>query len=134
VAGGLLENHIFSGEQVLPTKKNGMAMGSSLLPITSNIFIEHFEQLALDSTQHKPTLWLWYTDDTFVVWPHGPQQLQNFLSQINSLRPSIQFNREVESQSAIPFLNFLVIRKEITLDTHTLQETHPHWWISQLQI
>jgi hypothetical protein len=69
----LAENHIFSGgRQVLPTE-NGMAMGSSLLPIVSNIFMEHFEKLALDSAQHKPLLWLWYVDDMFVFWPHGPE-------------------------------------------------------------
>jgi hypothetical protein len=34
----------------------------------SNIFMEHFEKLALDSAQHKPSVWLWYVDDMFVVW------------------------------------------------------------------
>jgi hypothetical protein len=34
-----------------------------------------FEKLALDSALHKPLLWLWYVDDTFVVWPHGPKRL-----------------------------------------------------------
>jgi hypothetical protein len=63
-----------------------MAMGSSLSPVVSNIFMEHFEELALDSAQHKPSLWLRYVDDTFVVWPHGPEQLQNFLNHLNSLR------------------------------------------------
>jgi hypothetical protein len=47
-------------------QKDGMAMGSSLSPIVSNI-MEHFEKLALDSAQHKPSLWLRYVDDTFVV-------------------------------------------------------------------
>jgi hypothetical protein len=30
-------------------QKDGMAMGSSLSPIVGNIFMEHFEKLALDS-------------------------------------------------------------------------------------
>jgi hypothetical protein len=34
-------------------------MGSSLSPIISNIFMEHFEKLGLDSAQQKPSLWLW---------------------------------------------------------------------------
>jgi hypothetical protein len=45
---------------------------SSLSPIVSNIFMEHLEKLALDLAQHKPSVWLRYVDDTFVVWPHGP--------------------------------------------------------------
>jgi hypothetical protein len=58
-------------------QKDGMAKGSSLSPIVSNIFTEHFEKLALDSAQCKPLLWLWYVADTFVVWPHGPEWLQD---------------------------------------------------------
>jgi hypothetical protein len=52
-------------------------MGSSLTPVVSNIYMKHFEKLALDSTQYKPSLWLWYVDDMFVVWPNSPEQLQN---------------------------------------------------------
>jgi hypothetical protein len=39
-------------------QKDGMAVGSSLSPIVNNIFMKHFERLALDSAQHKPSLWL----------------------------------------------------------------------------
>jgi hypothetical protein len=77
-------------------QKDGMAIGSSLSPIISNIFMEHFEKLALDSTQYKTSLWLWYVD-TFLAWSHGPEQLKNSLSHINSLRPSIQSTMETES-------------------------------------
>jgi hypothetical protein len=92
-----------------------MAMESSLSPIVSNIFLEHSEKLALDSAQHKQLLWLLYVDDTFVVWPHGQEQLQNFLSHLNSLWHSIQFTKKIWSESVIPFLEVLVVRKEMTL-------------------
>jgi hypothetical protein len=87
--------------------------------------MENFEKMALDSAQHKPWLWLRYVDDIFVVWPHGPEQLQNFLSHVNSLRPPIQFTMEIESDSAIPFLDILVIRKEMTSTTKVYRKpTH----------
>jgi hypothetical protein len=69
-------------------------------------FIKHHCTLALDSVQHKPSLWLRYFDDRFVVWPRGPEKLQDFLSHLNSLRPSIQFTMEIESDSAFAFLIF----------------------------
>jgi hypothetical protein len=72
-------------------QKNGVVMGSSLSPIVGNIYMEHFEKLALDCAQHKPFLWPRHVDDAFVVWPHGPDRLHNFLNHLNSLRPSIQF-------------------------------------------
>lgn len=106
-------------------QKHGMAKVNSLSHTISNILMEHFEKLTLDSPQYKPSLWLQYVDDTFVVWPHGLKQLQNFLSQLNSLRPSIQFIMEIESDSVIAFLDVLVIRKEMTLATKVFRKpTH----------
>jgi hypothetical protein len=93
--------------------------------------MEYFEKLALDSAQHKPSLWLRYVDDTFVVWPHDPEHLQNFLSHLNCLRPAIQFTMEIESDSAIPFLDVLVIRKETTLATKFYRKpTHTGWYLN----
>jgi hypothetical protein len=48
-------------------QKHGIAMGSSLSPNVSNIYIEHFKELGFRLAQHKPLLWLCYVDDTFVV-------------------------------------------------------------------
>jgi hypothetical protein len=55
-------------------QKDGMAMESSLSPVVSNSY-----SLALDSALHKPSLWLRHVDDTFVVWPHGHEHLQDIL-------------------------------------------------------
>jgi hypothetical protein len=114
-------------------QKDDMAMGSSLSPIVSNIFMDHLGKLALDSAQHKSSLWLRYVDDTFVVWPHSPERLQNFLSHLSSLRLSVQFTMEIQSDSAIPFLVVLLIRKRTTLATkvyrkltHTGRDRLPH--------
>jgi hypothetical protein len=53
-------------------QKEGMAIGSSLSLMISNIFMEHFEEVALDTADHKPTKRHRYVDSTFEVWPHGP--------------------------------------------------------------
>jgi hypothetical protein len=92
-------------------------MESSLSPIVSNIFVEHFEKLAHESALHKSSLLLQYIYDIFVVWPHGPERPQNFLSHLSSLSPSIEFTMESEWEGAIPLLDVLVIRKEMTLAT-----------------
>jgi hypothetical protein len=73
--------------------------------------------MALDSAQHKPLLWLWYVDDTLGVCPHDPEQLQNFLSHISSLRPSIQLTMQTEADSVILVLDVLVIKKKMTVAT-----------------
>jgi hypothetical protein len=58
--------YLFSGGgEVLPTKR--MAMESTQSPVVSNIYTEHFKEVALDMVTYKPLLWLHYVDDTFVV-------------------------------------------------------------------
>jgi hypothetical protein len=86
-------------------------MESSILPIISIIFKENFEKMALVSAQYNPLLWLRYVDDKSVSWPHGPSSLEFFFNHLNSLRSSIQFTMEVQSDSAIHFLGVLVITK-----------------------
>jgi hypothetical protein len=39
-------------------QKDDIALGGSLSLIVSNIYMEHFEELSLDSTQCKPSKWL----------------------------------------------------------------------------
>jgi hypothetical protein len=39
-------------------QKEGMAMGNTLSPVVSNIYMEHFEELALKMTAHRPLLLL----------------------------------------------------------------------------
>jgi hypothetical protein len=106
-------------------QKAGMAIGNSVIDM------EHFENLVLDSALHKPSLWLHSVDDTFVVWPHGPEQLQNFHSHLNSLKPTIQFTMGIESDNVIPFLDVVVIRKETTLTAEVYRKsTHTGWYLS----
>jgi hypothetical protein len=60
---------------MISSSNRKMACYGKLSPILSNIFKEHFEKQALDVAQYKPLLWLWYVDDTFVVWTQGLERL-----------------------------------------------------------
>ena len=87
----------------------GMAMGSPLSPVIANIYMEHFEDMALEMAPLKPSVWLRYVDDTFVLWEHQ-EDVAAFLEHINSLRPSIQFTMEREKNNKLPFLDVEVER------------------------
>ncbi len=83
-------------------------MGSPLSPIIANIFMEFLEDITLQTANIKPSLWLRYVDDTFTLWPHNRQSLNMFLEHLNSLRPTIKFTMEVESNHQLPFLDVMV--------------------------
>ena len=43
-------------------QEEGLVMGSPLLPVLANIFMEYFEEVSLGSTSLKPSMWLKYVD------------------------------------------------------------------------
>ncbi|KAJ8916727.1 hypothetical protein NQ315_013931 [Exocentrus adspersus] len=71
---------------------DGVAMRSPLTPVVANYFMENFEQQVLDQAPTKPKCWLRYVDDTFVIWPHGRDRLQEFLGHLNSINPQDTIN------------------------------------------
>jgi hypothetical protein len=50
-------------------------------------------------------------DDTFVVWPHGEEELRKYLDHLNSIHHNIKFTIEVEKNRYLPFLDVLVSRR-----------------------
>jgi hypothetical protein len=46
-----------------------------------------------------PRCWFHYVDDIFIIWPHGPDKLKEFLHHLNSIHQSIQFTMETESKA-----------------------------------
>ncbi|XP_039204586.1 uncharacterized protein LOC120310339, partial [Crotalus tigris] len=101
-------------------------MGSPLSPVIANLYMEHFETQALEKSDHKPKLWLRYVDDTFIIWPHGKEKLDNFLTHLNSLHPKIQFTMETEANNQLPFLDVLVYKKSNGSLGHTIYQKKTH--------
>lgn len=106
-----LKNTFFSWNGNLYEQVEGAAMGSPLSPVIANIYMEDFETKALAAADLKPKSWFRYVDDTFVVWSHGRQTLEQFLVHLNSVHNNIQFTMEVEENGSIPFLDVHVTRK-----------------------
>ncbi|XP_046399906.1 uncharacterized protein LOC124166418 [Ischnura elegans] len=89
----------------------GVAMGSPLSPAVANFFMEDFEEKALNSAPLRPKYFYRYVDDTFIVWPHGRDNLDQFLEHMNSRHPNITFTMELEKDGRLPFLDILIQRK-----------------------
>jgi hypothetical protein len=86
----ILTTVYFQFEDKFYQQKEGMAMGNLLSSVVSIISSEHFEELALDTVDHKPAKWLRHADDIFMVSPHGQAKLQQFLQRRKSFRPTIR--------------------------------------------
>lgn len=107
-------------------QKEGMAMGSPLSPVVANFFMEEFEQKALRTAQRKPKHWFRYVDDTFVIWPHGEEELHNFLEHLNEINSNIKLTMEMETDQKLPFLDVLVTRKSSGTLGHSVYRKPTH--------
>ena len=90
----------------------GAPMGLSLSVVLANAFMEALEEELLGNAAIKPKYWRRYVDDTFIVWPHGLETIEQFLQYLNSASPSIQFTVELEREGRLPFLDVEVVRSE----------------------
>ena len=90
---------------------DGVAMGSPLSPVKADFFMEDFEEKALNQATLKPTCWYRYVDDTFVIWPHGKENLTEFLEHLSGLHKNIYFTMEIEEDGHLPFLDIDIYRK-----------------------
>ena len=85
---------------------------SNGIPIIAiaNIFMESLEERALKTITQKPSMWIRYVDDTFVIWPHGDDELERFHQHLNQQNQSIKFTIEEEKENQLPFLDVQVRR------------------------
>ena len=67
----------------------------------ANLFMAKFEENVITSyhasTGLKPLVWYRYIDDIFLIWTHGDDELQKFLTYVDS------FSDAREMKSAIRF-------------------------------
>ena len=91
-------------------------MGTKMAPAFANLFMGDFERKALDNSPDKLYLWWRYIDDIFLIWTLGEEKLDKFITNLNSLHPTIKFTSE-RSTTLIPFLDVNIQIKNGKLET-----------------
>ena len=71
---------------------NSAAMGSPVSAVVANLYMEFFEELALESAPSRPHLWKRYVDNTCCIRRKG--DVDGLLNHLNSIRPTIKFTME----------------------------------------
>ena len=109
---------------------DGTPTGSPLSPIIASLFMEDLEEKAMHLAPLQPSLWLRYEDDTFVIWPHGEQNLHSFHAHLNQMSGNIEFTIEKEEDERLAFLDVLVTRSTDQLSTAVYRKpTHTDQYI-----
>jgi hypothetical protein len=93
---------MFDGKYYRQVK--GTPMGSSISGLVAEVVLQKLEKLAFQKL--KPTLWVRYVDDTFVIIRKDAFAV--FYELINSIFGDIKFTCEEAKDDSLPFLDVLV--------------------------
>ena len=105
-----LNNTYFLSQDQYFEHTKGAAMGSPVSPIVANIYMEAFEDRAVNTALWPPRICRRYVDDTFVVQLKSHKE--EFFQHINEVDTSIKFTmKEAGPDGSIPFLDVLVTPK-----------------------
>ena len=94
--GICLKTTYFQFDNIIYTQLEGAAMGSPVSPIVANLFMEWFEEHAIETFPYEITFWRRYVDDTLVALCDS--LVEPLTTHINSIDPSIKFTREEEDE------------------------------------
>ena len=82
-------------------------MGTKVAPSFANLFMADFEDKWVYTYETRPSIWLRYIDDIFLIWEHSSEELDIFLQHLNSCHPTIKFTSE-QSTDHVNFLDTTV--------------------------
>ena len=98
-------NFQFNGEHFLQV--GGTAIGTKAAPSFAVVYMGDFEDKYVYPYHKQPQLYLRYIDDIFMLWQHGPDELEVFFNHLNSRVDTIKFTIE-SSREEIAFLDVKV--------------------------
>ena len=109
---------------------HGTAMGTRMAPAYANLFMADLDRKLFAQSPLKPFIWWRYIDDIFMVWTHGEDKLNEFITHINSSHNTIKFTHEF-SESSISFLDVTVLldnNNQISTDLY-VKSTDTHQYL-----
>ena len=105
-----LKSTYFSYNGEFYKQREGAAMGSPVSAVVTNLYMEFFEELALESAPSRPRFWKWYVDDTCCIIQRDA--VEPLLHHLNKVRPTIKFTMELEKDGSLPFLDTSLTQRE----------------------
>ena len=107
----VLHMNNFTFNEVNYLQCGGTAMGTRLAPSYANLFMGYLEKRLLAGAPYKPSLYLRFIDDIFLIFVGTEPQLLEFIDYMNKGHPTIKFTAEY-SKEKVSFLDTWVKRTQ----------------------
>ena len=95
---------------------NGVSMGSKCAPSVACLYMAVFEEKVVYKYHLQPLLWLRYIDDIFILWQHGPEEFDKFVTYLNNNDYGLDFTRD-GSSLRVNFLDITAILEGNHIET-----------------
>ena len=120
-----INHNYFEFASLIFQQIRGTAMGAAFSPTVANIYMSVVIRRFLRTQKKQPLLLSRYIDDIFLIWA-DTEDLDQFLSDMNSFNPALQYTHQ-HSTSSVDFLDLTVYKGPLfsytnTLDTKTFQK------------
>ena len=129
----VLKRNVFEFYKENFIQTSGTAIGTKLAPGYANLFLSILERDMLDQYPIKPSIWLSYVYDIFMIWNDIVKKLKDILAFINTVNPAIQITH-THCFKSVNFLDDLVTLTDdgtISTDLHTKPtDTHQYLHIN----
>ena len=117
----VLKNNTFEFNEQIYLQKQGTAMGTKMAPSYANLFMGKLEEKLQDEHIHT---WKRYIDDIFIIWTGTKEELESYISKINTLHPTIKFTYEMDTDELI-FLDTTVYKGD-RFKQHNILDIRTH--------
>jgi len=109
-----LETNFVCLDGLVYTQVDGNLIGKFISGPIAGIYMAWFEETFVfkNESNWKPTFWKRMKDDVLCIWPHGREELDLFLADLNSKEQRIQFTLEIEEDKKIHFLDLWLERTD----------------------
>lgn len=115
----ILKNNDFVFNDKIYKQTCGCPMGKVFGPSLANIYLIEFDVAAMTGYHIKPTIFLRYLDDIFMLWNDSRDNLTKFETFLNTLIPKINIKLESSTES-INFLDVTIFKTK-TVSGYILQ-------------
>ena len=104
-----MKQNIFEFRGKFYQQKTGASIGNSASPLIADFFMSQFEQ-KIKTESWFPRFWTRYVDDVFAIMDR--EKVDEVLEKLNSYYQTIEFTKELEENSRLPFLDLMLTKND----------------------
>jgi hypothetical protein len=108
----ITSQNYFTHNENIQIQKDGLAMGAPSSGLISEIFLQHMEQTHMThvADKHKIIEYFRYVDDILLIYDSNHTDIQEILTDFNTIHPNLKFTAETESDNRINYLDITIHR------------------------